>query len=113
MVSAFVQFGVEGHHPTIRVLEFPVDAFEILLADAEFIENPQQFLVLLLRFLNRRRLRIGEQLFGDLIELRRRNETGAAWQDFRNRDRRAGWSRLDIERISQPPCADQAQAHAG
>ena len=53
VVGLFIELGVESHHAAIGIFQLAVDTREFLLPGADFLQCPEQFLVLKLELLYR------------------------------------------------------------
>ncbi len=53
MVGLFIQLGIERDDPAVRVFELLVHPHEVFLPEAQFIQGPQQLVILLPQFLLR------------------------------------------------------------
>ena len=113
VVGPFVELRIQRHDAAVRVLELAVDPLELLLPRAQFVERAQQLLILLLHLLDRPGGRLGKELSGQSVERLRRQQRRAPREHLLDTDRGAVLPRLDVERIHQPPGADETETHAG
>ena len=113
VIGAFVELRIQRDDAAVRVLELAVDALQLLLPRPQLVERAQQLLILLLHLLDRPSGRLGKELSGQSIEPLRRQQRRAPREHLLDTNRRAVRPRLDVERIHQPPGADQTETHAG
>ncbi len=114
VVGLFVQFGVKRHDTAVRVFQFTIDAGQFQLPGANFLQRPEQLLVLKLQLLNGILRTLAGETDRDAGQLRFGDQRGAFGNQLGQHDRGSGaWGRIDLEPVHQPFRADNAEPHTG
>ena len=114
MVGLLIQLGIECDDAPIRIFEFLIHPDEFLLSQPQFIQSPQELMVLLPQFLL---CILGGRL--DQLIHQARQLLGPQRPDPRRENllhehlRALSRRGFDFALVHQTFCADEAQPHAG
>ena len=114
MLGLLIEFGVERHHATVGVLELAIEPEEVVLPDAQRLQDVEQLLVLLLHLGQRVMGPLLHQGIHELVQVLSDEHGRVAGQELRSTHGRAlVWRGRDMYLIHEPLGAAQAQAQAG